>query len=1222
MSIQNWLCSRLSPILWLREDWCRSRSRRQVSRRRQVALRQTPVENLEPRLLLTLDIRIDYTYDTSGFFNVQARRDVLEQVASVYESRITDTLDAIVPSGGNSWNAIINNPTTGAQTTVSNPTIPADTVVVYVGARNLSSGLGIGGPGGFSSVGSPAFNTAVETRGESGVIPNGTNDTDFAPWGGTISFDNSVNWNFSQDPPTSGQNDFYSVALHEMAHVLGYGTAESFRRLTNTANRFTGAASVAANGGTVPMHSDGSHWVSGTTSTLPGTTTVQEAAMDPQITTGTRKHFTNLDWAALDDLGWDVSPVAAPVDYGDAPDATAGTGPQNYNSRSADNGPHHTIVSGLFIGDTPADGDDGSRQNASASADDSAGTDDEGFVGSDALSLTAGTAGFLQVNVTNNTATAATLTGWVDFNADGVFSSGERAQASVPAGTTNGNVTLNFPEAGEPVTTFARFRLSTDAAAGNPVGAASDGEVEDHPISIVPNTTTIDTLPSFNWPATTGALRYELEVTDVTNGNNVIILQSQLSKTSYRPENALRPGTYAWRYRAVTAAGPLGYSDPQQFTIQEKIGSPTITDPVAANPQTGTSSLPTFAWSATPSATRYQLWVDDIGNNISRVINQLDLSQTSFTPSTSLPAGSYRAWVRAFSDSGALGGWSDPFLFSVAATAANAGEITSPAGTSTNAAPVIAWRPTTGTQRLIVTNTVTGDRVIDVSPVEGLSYTPPTGLPPGSYEARIEVNGVAAAGGPSTFQIVATTAGRAEFTRIYSDESNPVPVLGWTAVPNATRYDLWIDDVTNGVSRHVFENTLSGTAYQPTTPLTPGTYRAWVRANNGGSSIGGWSSPVTFQVTEASSQPTIWAPVSNTLNTLPTIAWSAVQNTDSYVVRLRQNQTLLRQLTVTTNHVTVDETLSPGSYQIEVTARRAGLFDAIQTAEFTVGTSTGSVRLLNSGGSTFNTRPTFTWPIVDTATRYAIWINDETRSVVATVFNSDITGTSFTPDEALLPGTYRVWVRAFDNATAVTPWSTPLTVIVAESTGAPVITSPAATTDEPVPAITWSAVAGAASYQVEIYDTDQSPAIQVYAAQGLTSTVHRPPQVFAVGNYRVRVRSVDASGTPSAWSDDRAFTIASAPASAVVRIVAPAATSTVSGSNVFFAWTNPGVAGVQYELWVNNVTAGNRAIHETTLTANSFTAAALPAGQYRAWVRMVGAGVNPAWSVAQNFTIE
>jgi hypothetical protein len=181
-------------------------------------------------------------------------------------------------------------------------------------------------------------------------------------------------------------------------------------------------------------------------------------------------------------------------DLGDAPDATPGTGPGNYNTRFADNGPRHHIVNGLRIG-ANIDHDDGFLQNGTANADDldNALPDDEDGVSIPAadLVLTIGAQPTVNLRVTNTTGTAATLYGWIDYNADGAFDNAtERASVAVPDATNNGAVNLTFPTvpAGYHGTTFARFRLSTDTAAGNPSGLASNGEVEDHQAKILSQT--------------------------------------------------------------------------------------------------------------------------------------------------------------------------------------------------------------------------------------------------------------------------------------------------------------------------------------------------------------------------------------------------------------------------------------------------------------------------------------------------------------------------------------------------------------------------------------------------------------------------------------------------------------------------------------------------------------------------------------------------------------
>ena len=180
----------------------------------------------------------------------------------------------------------------------------------------------------------------------------------------------------------------------------------------------------------------------------------------------------------------------ADLDFGDAPDAAAGTGAGNYNTVAADNGPSHTIVSEIYMGAT-VDVDDGTLQNAAADADDfdQALPDDEDGLNNPTvdLVLTIGAQPRVNVTVTNTTGALATLTGWIDYNNDGVFdNASERAQTAVANGAVSGTATLTFPAvpAGFTGTTYARFRLSTDAAAADPTGTALDGEVEDYTATI------------------------------------------------------------------------------------------------------------------------------------------------------------------------------------------------------------------------------------------------------------------------------------------------------------------------------------------------------------------------------------------------------------------------------------------------------------------------------------------------------------------------------------------------------------------------------------------------------------------------------------------------------------------------------------------------------------------------------------------------------------------
>ncbi|MGI9242539.1 MAG: PEP-CTERM sorting domain-containing protein [Verrucomicrobiales bacterium] len=265
-------------------------------------------------------IQIDYSYDTGNYFSAgSVERTRLEEAAVFFEDILIDDLDAITPTGNystftpESWQINFTNPTTGGIQTVDDVAIAADTIILYVGARTYSgtqlAEAGFGGASTFSFTGSD-FDKAVKTRGQTDV-----GNTDFAPWGGFLSVNDTTSWDTSLDGGGIEQH-LYSTLLHEIAHVLGLGTAASWDNQVSGGS-FTGAASIAEYGGNVPLHFTASngrydHWENGTMSTIWGTATEQEVALDPEIATGDVKLFTALDIAGLDDVGWDIAEIPEP----------------------------------------------------------------------------------------------------------------------------------------------------------------------------------------------------------------------------------------------------------------------------------------------------------------------------------------------------------------------------------------------------------------------------------------------------------------------------------------------------------------------------------------------------------------------------------------------------------------------------------------------------------------------------------------------------------------------------------------------------------------------------------------------------------------------------------------------------------------------------------------------------------------------------------------------
>src|SRR5262245_42983963 len=257
-------------------------------------------EALEDRLTPALIIQFDYRFDASGFFTDPVRRAALERAGADLASRIADSPLAIAPSGSNTWSALFFNPASGMQTTLANLSVHPGTIVVFVAGRDFASGeAGEGGAGGYSVGGTTAWRNTVAHRGLAG----------FSLWGGSVGFDTGVNWYFGSNPDglTGQLTDFQTVAMHELGHVLGFGASTAFNSLIS-GQEFHGPAAMTVNGGLAPRLSyDLSHFA------LDTAYNGQPVSMQPYLLASHRYGFTELDYAALDDIGWTIAGAPPPV---------------------------------------------------------------------------------------------------------------------------------------------------------------------------------------------------------------------------------------------------------------------------------------------------------------------------------------------------------------------------------------------------------------------------------------------------------------------------------------------------------------------------------------------------------------------------------------------------------------------------------------------------------------------------------------------------------------------------------------------------------------------------------------------------------------------------------------------------------------------------------------------------------------------------------------------
>lgn len=425
-----------------------------------------------------------------------------------------------------------------------------------------------------------------------------------------------------------------------------------------------------------------------------------------------------------------------------------------------------------------------------------------------------------------------------------------------------------------------------------------------------------DTTPSITFTAIPDAERYQVWVSQldsedrsqtiaiVINDSFIDAASAEIAGTGlavYEPTTQLGEGYYRVWVRAIEANGNFGdWSTGSQFTVER----PVITGPASINGLT-VDSTPVIEWTDV-GANQYQLWVtqlngtDSIGNTLTSpiVVYNTTVTGTSFQVPIALGNGDFRVWVRPLKDDGEAGLWSAQYNFTKNIGLGPA--LISPIGgaVTTDRTPVFEWQALEGaTHYELWVNNATQSiaRVIhdtNVPHVEGaatITYTDPSIVLRNSvYHWWVRAfNEDGESGGWSSRESFFIPS--PVLTSPLGVVATTTPTFTWTGVEEYVRYELWVNNLTTGVSRVIYEPNLPGDVLSFTSdlPLENGSFRAWIRAFDVVGNASQWSNPINFtidaNVGNAPRATNTFAGADNS----PTFVWEGVSTAVSYEILVK-----------------------------------------------------------------------------------------------------------------------------------------------------------------------------------------------------------------------------------------------------------------------------------------------------------------------------------------------
>jgi hypothetical protein len=652
-----------------------------------------------------------------------------------------------------------------------------------------------------------------------------------------------------------------------------------------------------------------------------------------------------------------------------------------------------------------------------------------------------------------------------------------------------------------------------------------------------------------------------------------------------------------------------GLGTPRATTIamalSGEISAPALIAP--AQNAVVTTPTPTFQWSPIVGSSAYILTVTDTTTG-TKVVSYTApaLSNngpaTSYTPPIPLNGGDAYSWnvgaVTALGNVVVTSAGAQTFVIIPVPTP------TGPSGAVDLTTPTLQWSPVPGAAGYAVSlsDVTTGQKVVTGLMVNSPSYVPSaplhnldTYLWTVSALSSVTVNGSPYASPPSGSVVFTVNVDVAPVPIAPPNEASvptKTPELQWSPVAGAASYRVTLVDLSTFPYTPSVASTLN-TYFVPSAPLA-GTYYQWsVQAflSVDGATTPTPASELSYFTISQTAEPVLLSPQPGAVvtTTSPTFRWSFSGGIGLAfsLFDVTEDETVLPYLGVFGTSYTLGVPLDNGhTYEWSIASTSPG-----PSATFTVvapdgGNETLPAPTLTSPSGIINsTQPLFQWAKVPGAVDYAFSINADSPPVL--VHGTSYQLTSASSPTGLPTGFSYEWsVTAYDASGNYSPPSVGMDFFVqapgSTQLAAPTDLLPAGTVTTYTPDLSWSAVPGANSYTLYLYDETAGFAVLNGVGAGNQTSYpiefgqDNPPLVNG-HDYQWYVYSLYSNGDASEVGAvaSQTFSVSGPAISSPVQS-APAAGASVNSTTPQFQWS--AVAGATgYLFFLTDPTSGSAA---------------------------------------------